>query len=121
MTAIQLRVLCGEAVVSYGTRETRWWLHHDGRWTRVDRIPDVESKSVSAGPGTIWHTLFEVRVEVGTWVMRVDTEPAPERMSDPLRYLEKERRGGRRRVTRRFYQVERNGELSARQRERAPK
>jgi hypothetical protein len=120
MPNVTLRVLCGEYVVSYGARETRWWVHQDGRWKRIDSVPNVVSERVSAGPGTVWHTLFELLVPAGTWVMRVDSEPMPERITDPLRYLEKERRASRRRVTRRFYRVQPSGELELAKRELAP-
>lgn len=116
-----VRVLCGESVASYGTRETRWWLHHEGRWTRVDQVPGVQQERVSAGPGTIWQSLFELEVPAGVWLMRVDSEPMPERLSDPLSYLQKERRSTRRRLTRRFYRVANNGELRAQKRELAPR
>jgi hypothetical protein len=115
-----VRVLAGEYVVAHGTSTTAWSVHSAGRWVPIGRCDGVTSERVSAGPGTVWQTLFELAVPEGSWLLRIDTAPAPRHHTDPFRYLEREVRGGERRITRRYYRVGRQGGLSLAPRSQAP-
>jgi hypothetical protein len=115
-----VRVLTGEYVVPYGTKTTTWSVHVEGSWTSITKVAGSERQTVSSGPGTVWQSLFEVRVPAGTWLLRIDTAPLPRRHDDPMSYLEREVRGARQKVTRRYYRVRRSGELVPAAREQAP-
>lgn len=115
-----VRVLGGEYVVPHGTTTTAWSVHSGGAWVSVARAPGWTREAVSAGPGTIWQALFECELPAGTWLLRIDTTPLPERHADPLAYLEREVRTARKRFRRRFYRLAPNGELLSAEASRAP-
>lgn len=115
-----VRVLAGEYVVAHGTSTAAWSVHSAGRWVSVGKFPGVTREPVSAGPGTVWQALFELEVPEGSWLLRIDTAPAPRHHPDPFRYLEREVRGGEKRITQRYYRVGRRGQLTAAARSQAP-
>jgi hypothetical protein len=95
-------------------------VHQNGDWISAKDVPGVVLEPVSPGPGTVWESVAQLELEPGTWLLRVEAEPMLERLDDPLTYLEKERLGARRRISRRFFRVARDGRFIPARREDAP-
>ncbi len=117
---VAVRLVAFEAVVQSGTRKTSWLVHHEGRWISAKDYPGAELEKLDAGPGTIWESAASLKLPVGTWVQQVQSTPRRGARQDPLRYLQQEARGMKRRVTRVFFRVGSRGDLRRPARGSAP-
>jgi len=107
----RLELTDGEIVVARGTREISWWVKKEDGWVNARGWPETRVELLEAGPGTVWECRLELELPRGTLLMRVESHPAPSERADPMRYLERETRLARRRVTRTYFKVGRRGEL----------
>jgi hypothetical protein len=106
--SVVVHVVCSESVTEHGTLKTVWFKREASRW--VPLTSDHTQPSESA-PGTIWEMSITASVQPGSWLLRVDSAPAPKRHSNPLEYLRRETRQLSRQVRRKYYRVQRDGSL----------
>jgi hypothetical protein len=108
---VAVRLTATEFVVEGGTAITTWWVYDDGHWTSARDIPDAVLTPRDQGPGVVWETTAELRVKPGTWVMRVRKRPRPQERTDPIRYLERGKLRAQGRIERRYFMINRRGQL----------
>lgn len=117
---VAVRLVAAESVVAGGTRKSTWLVYLEGRWVSAKDVPEVELELLDPGAGTIWQTIATLQLPVSCWVQNVQSSPQRNDRRDPLRYLQQEIRGARRRVTRTYYRVNRHGELKRAERGDGP-
>jgi hypothetical protein len=113
LATVKVRVVAFECVVASGTRKTTWLVHLAGQWVSAKDVPGAELTRETAGAGTIWQTVAELPLQVGCWVQQVQSSPLRAAHTDPLRYLQQESRGMKRRTARTYFRVTADGRLQA--------
>jgi hypothetical protein len=102
-----------EAIAARGTREVTWFWRlavGDG-WQNIASLPSAQSERLDPGAGMVWQSQVRVLLPYGSYLMRVDSAPAPPERLDALDYLRRERRQVARRVVRQYFRVGRRGAL----------
>ena len=99
-----------ETIVPRGTRKVVWYVRTGDAWTHPGDLPDATRVALEPRPGTIWMSSTEVKVQPGTRLMRVESDPSQDPARDPLDYLRGEIRGARRRTRRSYYRVTERGD-----------
>ena len=108
---VRVHVIASETIADGGTRKTSWLVLYQSRWISARDFPGAELERMDPAPGTVWRSSATLLLPVGSWIQRVDTTPNPGRFTDPLRYLQQQRRSVSRRVTRTYFRVTATGKL----------
>jgi hypothetical protein len=109
-----------ERVVLRGTERVTWWVHTEGRWCPVRKLPEVQLEARSTGPQVVWETRARLQLEPGTWLLRLTRSPHPQPARDPMQYLDREALRPRAKLTRHYFRVGVRGELRKPARDQTP-
>jgi hypothetical protein len=100
-----------EAVTRGGVRRVTWHVSDDDEWISATAWPDAQVNRQDNSPGTVWRSRVLVQLPLGTELMRVESEPDPQRSKDPLAYFWSAPRVHPRLVRRSYFRVDDGGRL----------
>src|SRR5689334_20587235 len=95
-----VEVLDGERIAPRGPQRTQWFVRHNDGWMAAQRLPSALCEKQDSAPGTVWQIRVQLRLSIGTALMRVDTQPAAHRSRDAFAHLTRAAPGPERSVRR---------------------